>query len=144
MVRPRLTICHCRVSAQITSHGAVPFNWGEFMPAARGMLQLMKGMEETVIRAAIDSDYGAALHAFTINPLVPAGQTAKRVLDELLYAHKAHLPQFADKIAEIEANQPDVVAYVDELMHRIKCLFLKKDKPFVKNFRHKKACLKVD
>ena len=41
---------------------------------------------------------------------------AKRVLDELLYAHKAHLPQFADKIAEIEANQPDVVAYVDELM----------------------------
>jgi 6-phospho-beta-glucosidase len=104
------------VSAQITSHGAVPFNWGEFMPAARGMIQLMKGMEETVIRAAFEGNYGAALHAFTINPLVPGGQMAKRVLDELLYAHKAHLPQLADRIAEIEANQPDVVAYVDELM----------------------------
>lgn len=104
------------VSAQITSHGAVPFNWGAFMPAARGMLQVMKGMEETVIRAAIEGNYGAALHAFTINPLVPGGQTAKRVLDELLYAHKDHLPQFADKIAEIEAEQPDVIAYVDELM----------------------------
>lgn len=31
----------------------------------------MKAMEETVIRAAINGDYGAALHAFTINPLVP-------------------------------------------------------------------------
>jgi 6-phospho-beta-glucosidase len=33
-----------------------------------------------------------------------------------LYAHKDHLPQFAEKIAEIEANQPETVAYVDELM----------------------------
>ncbi|XJS11091.1 6-phospho-beta-glucosidase [Aerococcaceae bacterium WGS1372] len=104
------------VSAEITSHGAVPYNWGTFMPAARGMLQLMKAMEETTIRAAIDGDYGAALHAFTINPLVRGGAIAKRVLDELLYAHKEHLPQFADKIAEIEANQAEVIEYVDELM----------------------------
>ena len=104
------------VSAEITSHGAMPYNWGSFMPAARGMLQLMKGMEETVIRAAVEGNYGAALHAFTINPLVPAGNTAKRVLDELLYAHKEHLPQFAEKIKEIEAKQPEVVEYVDELM----------------------------
>ncbi|HJG48027.1 MAG TPA: 6-phospho-beta-glucosidase, partial [Facklamia tabacinasalis] len=96
--------------------GAMPYNWGSFMPAARGMLQLMKGMEETVIRAAVEGNYGAALHAFTINPLVPAGNTAKRVLDELLYAHKEHLPQFAEKIKEIEAKQPEVVEYVDELM----------------------------
>lgn len=104
------------VSAQITARGAVPFNWGGFMPAARGMLQLMKGMEETVIRAAIDGDYGAALHAFTINPLITSGATAKRVLDELLVAHEAYLPQFADKIAEIKTKQPEVVAYVDDLM----------------------------
>jgi len=30
----------------------------------------MKDVEETVIRAAINKNYGAALHAFTINPLV--------------------------------------------------------------------------
>lgn len=76
----------------------------------------MKGMEETVIRAAIDGDYGAALHAFTINPLVPGGAMAKTLLDELLVAHKEHLPNFAEAIVKIEKEQPDTVAYVTELM----------------------------
>jgi 6-phospho-beta-glucosidase len=105
------------VSGVVTANGFVPYNWGSFEnPAARGMLQLMKGMEETVIRAAIEGDYGAALHAFTVNPLVPAGDTARTVLDQMLYAHKEHLPQFADKIQEIEENQTEDVEYVDELM----------------------------
>ena len=77
---------------------------------------MMKGMEETVIRAAIDGDYGAALHAFTVNPIVPGGAMAKTLLDELLVAHKEHLPQFAEKINEIEATQPETVAYVSHLM----------------------------
>ncbi|MEY8292068.1 6-phospho-beta-glucosidase [Carnobacteriaceae bacterium 52-44] len=105
------------VSGVVTSNGFVPYNWGAFEnPAARGMLQIMKGMEETTIRAAITGDYGAALQAFTANPLVPGGKTAKTLLDQMLYAHKDYLPQFADKIAEIEANQQEDVQYVDELM----------------------------
>ena len=76
----------------------------------------MKAMEETVIRAAINGDYGAALHAFTINPLVPGGVMAKTLLDELLIAHKAHLPNFADAINKIEETQPETVTYVAELM----------------------------
>jgi 6-phospho-beta-glucosidase len=43
-----------------------------------------------------------ALQAFILNPQVPSGTTAKRVLDELLIAHKKYLPQFAEKIAELE------------------------------------------
>ena len=39
------------------------------------------------------------------HPLVPSGQIAKTLLDEMLIAHKKHLPQFADKIAELEAQQ---------------------------------------
>lgn len=108
--------CVVEVSGPVTGHGHEPYNWGAFPPAARGIIQVMKGMEETVIRAAIDGDYGAALHAFTINPLVPGGTMAKTLLDELLIAHKDHLPQFADKIKEIEENQPETVAYVTELM----------------------------
>lgn len=108
--------CIVEVSGPVTSHGPEPYNWGSFPPAARGLIQGMKGMEETVIRAAIDGDYGAALQAFTINPLVPGGKMAKTLLDELLIAHKEHLPQFAEKIAEIEATQPETVAYVTELM----------------------------
>lgn len=105
------------VSGVVTGKGFVPYNWGAFEhPAARGALQLMKGMEETVIRAAVDGDYGAALQAFTINPLVPGGHMAKTLLDQMLYAHKEYLPQFADKIKEIEENQPEDIEYIDKLM----------------------------
>lgn len=105
------------VSGVVTAKGFVPYNWGAFEhPAVRGSLQLMKAMEETTIRAAISGDYGAVLQAFTINPLIPSGHKAKVLLDQMLYAHKKHLPQFAKKIAEIEKNQPEDIKYVDELM----------------------------
>lgn len=105
------------VSGVVTSKGFVPYNWGAFEnPGARGMLQVMKGMEELTIKAAITGDYGAALNAFTTNPLIPAGTLAKTILDQMLYAHKDYLPQFADKIKEIEKNQSEDVKYVDELM----------------------------
>lgn len=109
--------CAVEVSGVVTAHGFEPYNWGTFENhGARGVLQSMKGMEEMVIKAAVEGSYGAALQAFTVNPLIPGGALAKTLLDELLYAHKDHLPQFADKIAEIEANQPETVNYVDELM----------------------------
>lgn len=104
------------VSGPVTAHGPEPFNWGAFPPAARGIIQLMKGMEETVIKAAITGSYGAALHAFTINPLIPGGTMAKTVLDELLIAHKDYLPQFKDSIEKIEQTQPETVQAVTELM----------------------------
>lgn len=108
--------CVVEVSGPVTAHGHEPFNWGTFPPALRGLLQGMKAMEETTIRAAISGDYGAALQAFTINPLIPGGEMTKTLLDELLLAHKDFLPQFADAIAKIEATQPETVAYVEELM----------------------------
>jgi len=91
------------VSAIITSAGPKPLAWGEFEPSTRGLLQLMKDMELVTIEAAVTGDYGKALQAFTINPLVPSGSIAKEVLDEMLVAHKKHLPQFKDKIVELEA-----------------------------------------
>lgn len=104
------------VSSIITSHGAEPITWGTFPPAARGMLQLMKAMEQTVIEAAVSGDYGAALHAFTINPLIRSGETARQVMDQLLYAHKKYLPQFSEAIARIEENQPADTRFVDDLL----------------------------
>lgn len=61
----------------------------------------MKNMELTVEEAAVTGDYGLALQAFTMNPLIPSGETAKRVLDELLIAHKEYLPQFDNKITQL-------------------------------------------
>ncbi|MCT2347213.1 6-phospho-beta-glucosidase [Niallia taxi] len=92
------------VSAYIGSAGARPIAFGKFQPAEKGWLQVMKNMELCVEEAAVTGDYGLALQAFTINPLIPSGETAKRVLDELLIAHKNYLPQFSDKIAELEAE----------------------------------------
>jgi 6-phospho-beta-glucosidase len=91
------------VSAYIGATGARPIAFGSLEPAERGWLQVMKNMELVVEEAAVTGNYALALQAFIINPLIPSGETAKRVLDELLLAHKKHLPQFAEKIAELEA-----------------------------------------
>lgn len=94
--------CAVEVSSVITSHGAEPFNWGSFQPAARGQLQLMKAMEETVIKAAVDGDYNLALTAFNMNPLIKSGHNNIDMLNEMLVANKDYLPQFKDVIEELE------------------------------------------
>lgn len=86
------------VSSVITSHGPMPINFGKLNSAARGHIQIMKAMEELTIEAAVTGSYGKALQAFTLNPLVPGGNIAKELLDEMLIAHKDHLPQFKDAI----------------------------------------------
>lgn len=91
------------VTCLISARGAEPVAWGTFPPAARGWLQMMKAMEECVIEAAVTGDYGLALEAFTLNPLIRSGREGKRVLDELLVAHEKYLPQFGEKIKELKA-----------------------------------------
>ncbi|MDU1230346.1 MAG: 6-phospho-beta-glucosidase [Clostridium sp.] len=90
------------VSSIITAEGPQPITWGAFKSAPRGMVQVMKSMEELTISAAVTGNYNRALQAFTSNPLVPSGEMAKSLLDEMLVAHEKHLPQFADRIKEIE------------------------------------------
>lgn len=85
------------VTSLITAHGAEPVHFGAFPPAQRGLLQVMKAMEELTVEAAVTGDYATALQAFTLNPLVTSGDIAKVVLDELLEAHKEYLPQFFSK-----------------------------------------------
>ena len=92
------------VSSFIGATGARAIAFGPLQPAERGWLQCMKNMEWCVEEAAVTGDYGKALQAFILNPQIPSGATAKRVLDELLLAHKKYLPQFADKIAQLEAE----------------------------------------
>lgn len=82
------------VTCMITGNGPVPFQFGRFAPAERGLLQLMKAMEELTIEAAVTGDYGTLLQAFTTNPLITSGNEGKQVMDELLEAHKQYLPQF--------------------------------------------------
>lgn len=108
------------VSAYIGATGAKPIAFGALAPAEKGWLQVMKNMELCVEEAAVTGDYGLALQAFIINPLIPSGETAKRVLDELLIAHKAYLPQFAEKIAELEASGVTIKDEVVQALQPIK------------------------
>lgn len=102
------------VTSYITGKGAMPVAWGKLDSAEKGWIQVMKAMEECVIKAAITGDYGLALQAFLLNPQVKGGAIAKTVLDEMLVAHAKYLPQFAEKIAElkeqgIESKDPVVM-----------------------------------
>ena len=111
--------CVVEVSSIITGKGAMPIAWGKLPSAQRGWLQGMKAMEECTIEAAVTGNYGLALEAFALNPLIPAGQSAKNVLDELLIAHENYLPQFQAKIASLKAQgiqikDPVVAKLVEE------------------------------
>ena len=59
-------------------------------------------MEEVTIEAAVSGDYGKAIQAFTINPLVRSGKLARVVLNQMLLANKDYLPQFKNAIEKIE------------------------------------------
>lgn len=89
------------VSSVITSDGPRPLSFTKLSISQRGQLQLMKSMEQTVIDAAVTGDYGKALQAFTINPLIPGGELAKDVLDEMLIANEEYLPQFKGAIENL-------------------------------------------
>ncbi|HLV49356.1 MAG TPA: 6-phospho-beta-glucosidase, partial [Erysipelothrix sp.] len=92
------------VSCVITAHGPEPYNWGTFPAGAKGQLQLMKSMEELVIEAAVTGDYGKAIEAFVVNPLIKSGEQAQAMLDEMLVANKDYLPQFKTVIEDLEAK----------------------------------------
>lgn len=92
------------VSSIISAKGAQPMSWGKMRAAERGWLQVMKAMEECTIEAALSGDYGLALEAFTLNPLIQSGEEAIKLLNELLVAHENYLPQFKDKIEELKES----------------------------------------
>jgi len=78
----------------VTSGGAIPLNQKELPVSARGLIQVLKAFEELTIEAAITGDYGTALQALTMNPLVKHGNIVKTILDEVIVSHIDYLPQF--------------------------------------------------
>lgn len=86
------------VTCMLTGNGPVPYTFGSFKPQERGLLQLMKAMEQLTIEAAVTGDYGTLLQAFTMNPLITSGDVAKTVMEELLIVHKKYLPNFFEKV----------------------------------------------
>ena len=82
------------VNCVITRDGPKPIAVGDLPVPVRGLVQQIKSFERVAVEAAVTGDYHTALLAMTINPLVPSDAIAKRMLDEMLEAHQAYLPQF--------------------------------------------------
>lgn len=83
------------VACRITANGPQPIATGELKPRIAGYVQMMKGFERMVVEAAITGDRDLAVAALEMNPLCPSDALANVVVDELMEAHKAYLPQFA-------------------------------------------------
>lgn len=82
------------ISSVITKDGPKPLAIGDLPVAVRGLVQQIKSFERVAAEAAVSGDYNTALLAMTINPLVASDTTGKKILDEMLEAHKEYLPQF--------------------------------------------------
>lgn len=82
------------VNCVITKQGPIPLTTGHLPVAVKGLVQQIKSFERLACEAAITGDYETALLAMTINPLVSTDSNAKKMLDELLEAHKEYLPNF--------------------------------------------------
>lgn len=82
------------VSCIITKEGPKPIVQGDLPVAVRGLVQQIKSFERIAAEAAVTGNYNTALLAMTINPLVPSDTIGKKILDEMLEAHKEYLPNF--------------------------------------------------
>lgn len=92
----------------ITKNGPRPLASRQLPPPCQGLIQQMKAWEIQAAKAAVTGCYHDALVAMATNPLVQSVGIGTQVLNELLLAHKEHLPQFAEAIKMLEENNaPD-------------------------------------
>lgn len=86
------------ISCVITKEGPKPIIMDELPVAVQGLVSQIKSFERIAADSAVSGDYNKALLAMTINPLVPSDTIAKKVLNEMLEAHKDYLPNFFEKV----------------------------------------------
>ncbi len=99
--------CAVEVTAYIGAKEQEAVAFGS-LPAAKRMVTSDEKHGVVDEEAAVTGDYGTALQAFTINPLVRSGKTAKRMMDELFIAHQEYLPQFKEAIDRLTAEGIEV------------------------------------
>lgn len=91
------------ISCKITKDGPVPVDTVTDLPIfAQGLVSQIKAFERLAAEAAYTGDYNTALLAMTTNPLVSDDTEGRKLLNEMLLAHKKYLPQFKKVIEQIE------------------------------------------
>lgn len=82
------------VNCVVTKQGPIPLTVGSLPVAINGLIQQIYSFTKLAIEAAVAGSYEKALLALCINPLITNDIDAKKILDEMLEAHKDYLPQF--------------------------------------------------
>ncbi|MDQ0063193.1 6-phospho-beta-glucosidase [Paenibacillus harenae] len=82
------------VNCVVTAQGPIALPLQRVPEQITGLLHAVKTYESLTIEAAITGDRGIALQAMVHHPLVPSIAVAKQLLDEMLLANKAYLPNF--------------------------------------------------
>ncbi len=82
------------VPCVVGAHGVTPLHMGHLPETIRALCQQAKAWESWTVEAGVSGSRQAALMAMLVNPLVPSFEVARALLDEMLEAHRAYLPQF--------------------------------------------------
>lgn len=91
------------VSCYIGKEGPKPVDTVSELPIfAQGLTSQIKAFERLAAEAAYTGDYNTALLAMVTNPLIADDNRGRKLLNEMLLAHKNYLPQFKNVIEKIE------------------------------------------
>lgn len=82
------------VNYVVTAQGPVPLPLKRVPEPVKGLMHAVKTYESLTIEAAISGVRGIALQAMAHHPLVPGVAVTKLLLEEMLEANKAYLPNF--------------------------------------------------
>lgn len=81
---------NCVIDAQ----GAHPLAFGPLPDTMQALTQQVKSYERLTIEAAVHGDRRSGLLALVTHPLIASARIAQPLLDDVLAANKAYLPQF--------------------------------------------------
>ncbi len=83
------------VPAVVRAAGVTPLRVAPLPAGITALLAQQIAVQERAVTAALHGDRQAALQALLLDPVIDSHTSAVALLDELLLAHAAYLPQFA-------------------------------------------------
>jgi 6-phospho-beta-glucosidase len=91
------------ITSKITKDGPVPHKFiDEFPIHIKGLINQIKQFEILGAQAAIEGSYDKALLAMVTNPLIADDVEGRKLLNEMLEAHKEYLPAFFDENGKLK------------------------------------------
>lgn len=94
-----------QIPCLINTAGVWPLAMGKMEPHMHALVNAAKQYEILTVQAAMEGDYRKALEALIASPLENSFKKSRAVLDDLLLAHEAYLPNFKEVIKKIKNGE---------------------------------------